>query len=228
MTEQEWLECAEPGKMLEFLRGKASERKLRLFAVACCRWAWQFLSEESSREAVRVAELFADGLASDMELTKVQEAASQAELAVWDELEEGNFERVVYDNHDAAVSAEQVAFINLFEHDSSVGGSHAASVVYATHSAFTRATLDEEPARRHQVALLHHIFGNPFRPYPAPTHWPSTDVQLADALYNGEDCCLALHDALLEAGQPDLADHFRQEHSHPKGCWVLDLLLGKE
>jgi hypothetical protein len=36
MKEAEWLTCQEPQPMLAFLRGQASERKLRLFTVACC------------------------------------------------------------------------------------------------------------------------------------------------------------------------------------------------
>lgn len=78
-----------------------------------------------------------------------------------------------------------------------------------------------------QASLLRHIIGNPFRPYPTPPHWPATLQQLAQSLYDGNDCTFALHDALLEAGHGELAEHFRTETDHPKGCWVVDLLLGK-
>jgi hypothetical protein len=45
MTEQEWLTCTDPRPMLEFLRDKASNRKLRLFACACVRRAWHLLTD---------------------------------------------------------------------------------------------------------------------------------------------------------------------------------------
>src|SRR4051812_8105905 len=34
MTEAEWLACEDPNRMLEFLDGKASEEKLRLFYIS--------------------------------------------------------------------------------------------------------------------------------------------------------------------------------------------------
>jgi hypothetical protein len=81
-------------------------------------------------------------------------------------------------------------------------------------------------ARAEHVWLLRHLIGNPFHPAAAPSSWPPLVSQLTAALYAGEDCAFALHDALLEAGHADLAEHFR-EAGHPKGCWALDLILGK-
>src|SRR5580704_10224134 len=81
MTEQEWLACTDPKPMLDFLKGKASNRKLRLFAVACCRRIWDLLVDDRWRATVETVERFADGRADLEEFTGVVEIAMAAS---WD------------------------------------------------------------------------------------------------------------------------------------------------
>src|SRR5579871_3392286 len=81
MTESDWINCTEPKKMLEFLRDKASDRKLRLFACSCCRCMWGLLADDAwRRNLVELTERFADGVASlaDLETARrLTEAADE-------------------------------------------------------------------------------------------------------------------------------------------------------
>jgi len=199
MTEEEWLTCTDPQPMLEFLRGSMSDRKTRLFSAACCRRVWALLHDHRSRRAVEVVERYADGKATQEEL---HNASVDATAAV-DQVD------------DIRDAADALAFY---------------AVMVASHVTCDPAVvaLDVvlEPAT--QADLLRHIIGSPFKPYPAPAIWPSTVVELAASLYEGHDCRLPLSDALEESGHGEVAEHFRVEEWHPKGCWVLDLILNKQ
>jgi hypothetical protein len=81
MTEAEWLACAHPDPMLDFVAATTDHSKLRLFGVASCRRIWQLLTDERSRQAVNVAESFAERRATEAELASAYEAAFEAREA---------------------------------------------------------------------------------------------------------------------------------------------------
>jgi hypothetical protein len=79
MTEAEWRGCTDPTRMLTFLRGKTSERKLRLFACAAARCCNYFeLDHPGDAEAIRVAERWADGDRAPGGLAEASERAVRA------------------------------------------------------------------------------------------------------------------------------------------------------
>src|ERR1700730_2942586 len=88
MTENGWVDCAHPNRMLEFVTGKTSDRKLRLFAVACCRSIWHLLTDGDIRQAVECAELFADDLLRKDEL---QVAFGAATIPMQAERDDGRY-----------------------------------------------------------------------------------------------------------------------------------------
>ena len=76
------------------------------------------------------------------------------------------------------------------------------------------------------------IFGNPFRPVAFDPNWrTSTVVSIAQGLYESRDFSpmTILADALQDAGcdHADILDHCRGTGPHVRGCWVVDLVLGK-
>src|SRR5262245_19240702 len=85
MTEAEWLACEDPVEMLWSVGERSSERKVRLFAVACCRRIWDLLFDPRCREAVLVAERYADGLAGAPELQAAAMAADPAVVETGDD-----------------------------------------------------------------------------------------------------------------------------------------------
>jgi hypothetical protein len=89
--------------------------------------------------------------------------------------------------------------------------------------------------RREQARLLRELLGNPCRPAnvdPVWLRWSNGTVsRLASVIYEDrrfEDLPI-LADALEEAGcdNADILSHCRQPGEHVRGCWVVDLLLGK-
>lgn len=103
------------------------------------------------------------------------------------------------------------------------------------------ASIDEDGQRsdtgiRRAIAnVLRDIFGNPFRRVTVDPAWlawnDGTVVKMAQCIYEDRafDQLPILADALEEAGCVDtgILRHCRQEGEHVRGCWVVDLLLGK-
>jgi hypothetical protein len=80
---------------------------------------------------------------------------------------------------------------------------------------------------------LRDIFGNPFRPVAFSPEWRTdTAVTLARQMYESREFSAMpiLADALQDAGcdSAEILDHCRGPGPHVRGCWVVDLVLGKE
>jgi hypothetical protein len=223
MTRAQWLGCTDPAKMLHFLQGKTSERKLRLFAVACCRRIWDRMTERSSRHAVRIGERYADGKATFEEREAAFSAADRAFSAPL--IQRG---LATWHAADAARQAAHPEMGGLAD-----GTATAAAMAGAGSTGDFWGQYAGEQA--HQCMLLRDIFGNSLPSVVIDPSWATskagTVVRLAQAIYDqlAFDRLPRLADTLEEAGcdSADILAHCRSPGPHVRGCWVVDLMLGK-
>jgi hypothetical protein len=222
MTEMQWPTCSSPEAMLKLISEHASPRKLRLYAVGCCRRIWHLMRDDRCRHAVEVAQRYVDGRATPSEL----EAAGRTVAGVarvWGDVSSPVARSTFSLGGAAWASTRSSAWIAAWD---------AAWDARSVARDQVRGT-DWEKERLWQAGLLRDLIGNPFLPSRLDPAWLTQDVlQLAQVIYDegqfGEMPYLA--DALLDAGCGDEAvlEHCRGREPHYRGCWVVDLLLGYE
>lgn len=233
MTEAEWVACTDPQKMLEFLRGRASDRKLRLFAVESVRLVSNWLVHPNSRAALEASERVAEGVNSPDILSPTYRAA-------WDVLPLEPF-------GDLHVTAARAAGRTVQDQ------SYEAAILTKNEVVELHAEMEEEKVTSEDekyraywigkaqgetllASCLRDILGNPFRPVAIDPAWlawnDGTIPKLARTIYDDRafDRMPIFADALEEAGcdNADILAHCRQPGEHVRGCWVVDLILGKE
>jgi hypothetical protein len=218
MTEDEWMACGDPWPMVESLRGKGSDRKLRLFACACIRFRFPTLVAERPKRALEASERFADGHASADDLNAACTIHGSRNLAP----PYGTVYCTCLPEAFAAATHVPLLCVRL-------AGSRGVPGTMCWRSASNEQKM--------QASLLRDVFGNPFRPTtlePAWLRWnDGTVAKMAQAVYDERRFAdlPILADALEEAGcdDEDILGHCRRQGAeHVRGCCVLDLLLGKE
>jgi hypothetical protein len=240
MTEAEWQATTDPVAMVRFIvetqganRRKAGRRRLRLFGCAVCRQLWEQLTDPRSRQAVEVAERWADGAATTAE-------AAEASAQAWAALRAVGERRLA----GGAQYREAIRARGWLDEDERVAAEAAEAVLSVASGSWTWPGLsgsypENAPGyaifQRRRCGLadaLRCLFGNPFRPVKLERAWRTSTVKsLAQGIYDERafDRLPILADALEDAGctQVDLLHHCRQSGEHVRGCWPLDLVLGR-
>jgi hypothetical protein len=217
MTEAQWLTTTDPDRLLDAIRAK-SPRKCGLFVCACCRRLWSKLPDPRSRRVVDVAEKFLDGGVS---LDELLNAVARARAVPNDHIKMklGGHRVMEYSPGVVAWCCEEIAN----------NGPHLNRC--HTHIA---TNSDDFPAEwNFQSSALRCICRNPFRFVDVESSWlTSTVLALAAGIYEERafDRLPILADALQDAGcdNEDILKHCQQPGEHVRGCWVVDLLLGKK
>lgn len=200
--------------MLRYVTSRASKRKLRLFACACFREVWESLDLEPIREGIALAEKYADGLISLEVLSDAHDRAVLAFIKRLYEITEGNDLDRLQSYFARLARANDIPICPII-----------------LQKRYLRIA-DDEILNKIAPFLLREVLQSPFFRTRFDSDWrTSTATALAVQMYESRDFSAMpiLADALQDAGceNADILDHCRGPGPHVRGCWVVDLVLGK-
>jgi hypothetical protein len=218
MIEAEWPTSTEPDSMLYQIRDTATDRKLRLFAIACAKHNPLLPQDHQASWLIAMAEQYVEGAIDPYRLESARREAERLAEDYWLDAW-GGIGRAIL-----VPITVQVAVADPLE---------IRSVWHMAKSVWDAG--DEAIERRWLASVLRDLFGNPWHPVsldPMLRRWNGgVAVTLAQEMYESCEFSRAplLGDMLEDAGctDPQVLEHLRGPGPHVRGCWVVDLLLGK-
>ncbi|WP_029631810.1 hypothetical protein [Zavarzinella formosa] len=232
-TEEMWLTSEDPhslgtgmaGLILDGFSG-ITARKVQLFMVACARRVVHLLPGDLCRRAIDLAETAADAPGGLFAISQ---------LPTFDQIQRELNPQEPPPDMLTIMGLAMAKELTRPEDTGArmrhmIGGWAAGVVAIATNEPGSDAEIGP------QVLLLHDIFGNLFRPPALDPAWLTWDAGTIPAIAQGIYEESAFHrlpilaDALEDAGceDADILAHCRGPGPHVRGCWVVDLMLGKK
>ncbi|QJW96618.1 hypothetical protein FTUN_4175 [Frigoriglobus tundricola] len=224
MDSESWEQSRNLQKMIRSVDPRQCDRKLRLFAVACCRRVWDLITDPAAKRLVELTEQFADGAIDREALRNVWSGAPDYPRADGAAKQAAAFGCASWEA--AADSYTRAA------HDAEAAVAEAIDEPDSPEVGLRKYELRGRE-RAAQLDLLREVLRNPFRSVSfSPTWRTETAVLLARQMYESRDFSAMpiLADALQDAGCDHtlVLDHCRDPGQiHVRGCWVVDLVLGK-
>jgi hypothetical protein len=189
-------------KSYQAVMRKFGKRKCRLFSVAWCRKHIKKIKHPDCVALIDMAELYADGLVPRLQIQRLRRAVNRWAEAETESGPTGSWiaRWAVWNAAQEAIAPPCVGYLNYDRKYGIVAGE---------------------------------VFGNPAAPVVFSPEWRTdTAVALARQMYEAREFSAMpiLADALQDAGcdNTDMLSHCRDtKQLHVRGCWMVDLVMGK-
>ena len=249
--EADWLECGEDGPGLAISKLRYDPSRQRKLFLAGCGWArrfWDVRLGRRSKTAIEVYERFADGDAPEGTYEAAwsrfaEMFAKQGDYFAW----MGDVKESESDFFTALIQA-RATWQSALPYVKDDPAAEAAIVLPArgvyslgrgayldASDEFAFASGNQSAEYYAQCNIIRDVFG-PFRQVSLEATWLTSNdgaaARIAEAIYKVRafDRMTELAGALENSGckNRQILEHCRSQGEHVRGCWVIDLLLGKD